>query len=420
MKITLIAAGSRGDVQPCALLGKGLQSAGYQVRLAAPQDFAAFVQELGVPFYPLRGDVQKLMASQVGRQFMGSGGANPLKSLRAIRTLIAPVMQRMLADADLACGEADALICLGVFAPLGKAIAEARRLPMLNLEPTPLLPTRAFPAASWPIQRNLGGAHNYLSGVLMLQVVWLWYRDHLNAFRRSLGLAAYSGRQFYQDLRLTPMLGAYSPTLIPHPPDWPPSLHVTGYLFADQEAGWQPPSGLTAFLERGDPPVYVGFGSMGGDDPQQLARLAFQALELSGQRGVLLTGWGGLRPGMAPASVYVLDAAPHRWLFPRMAALVHHGGAGTTAEGLRAGVPAVIVPFVFDQPFWGARLAERGLGPPPVPHKALTAPRLAQAIRAAVQDSGLRQRAQAAGARIRGEDGLGEAVKMVASYFGKP
>lgn|GEM_PF-176245 len=364
MRVTIFAAGSRGDIQPCVVLGRGLQDAGYGVRLAAPQDFASFVQSHGLDFYPLRGDVQQAMASDTGRQLMETAGANPLRSIRAMRTLLAPIVKQMVADAFAACRDADALICLGVLAAFGRAIAQTRHLPVLNVEPTPLLPSAAFPAASWPIQRNLGGLHNRLSGRAMLQTLWLWYGPFVNDFRRTLGLAGYSGATFYRDLAATPLLGAYSSTIIPYPPDWPASAHVTGYLFLDAQAAWQPSPELLAFLDAGEPWVYVGFGSMAGRNPQPVAETILAALARTGRRGLLLTGWGGLA---ATDNVFVLESAPHSWLFPRMAAVVHHGGAGTTAEGLRAGVPAVVVPFAFDQPFWGARLQALGVGPAPIP-----------------------------------------------------
>ncbi len=420
MKITIFAAGSRGDIQPCAILGRGLQQAGYHVRLAAPENFAGFIQDYGVDFYPLRGDVQQIMASDTGRRFMEKSGANPLQSIRTIRTLIAPVVMSMAKDAHAACRDVQGLICLGVFSAFGQSIAEALSIPILNVEPTPLLPTQAFPAPSWPIQKDLGRVHNVLSGRAMLQVVWLWYRPFVNEFRRHLGLAQYSAARFYRTLRSTPMLSAYSPTIIPHPPDWPGSVHIMGYLFSDSQAGWQPSPELTAFLEAGAPPVYIGFGSMSGSSPERLASLLLEALAKSGQRGILLTGWGGLRAEAAPGTVFVLDAAPHGWLFPRMAAVVHHGGAGTTAEGLRAGVPSVILPFIFDQPFWGARIKALGVGPDPIPQKNLTADRLANAIRRAVTDTGIRQRASSCGTAIRAEKGIENAVTIIQQYFGKP
>jgi len=254
----------------------------------------------------------------------------------------------------------------------------------------------------------------------MLHAIWLWYSPFVNDFRRSLGLPTYSAARFYRDLRSTPMLSAYSPEIVPHPADWPDSLHVTGYFYLDTQAGWQPSPELMAFLEAGDPPVYIGFGSMAGQEPEKLAGLILEALAKSGQRGLLLTGWGGLRTETTPDNVFVVGSAPHSWLFPRMAAVVHHGGAGTTAEGLRAGVPEVIVPFIFDQPFWGARLKALGLGPDPIPQKNLTAGRLAEAIGIAVADRGMKQRASSIGAAIRAENGIDKAVKITQGYLGEP
>ncbi|NPV78345.1 MAG: glycosyltransferase family 1 protein [Anaerolineae bacterium] len=418
MKITIFAAGSRGDIQPCIALAKGLQGAGYQVRLAAPVDFADFVQKHGVNFSPLRGDVQQIMASDRGRKFMEKSGANPIESIRAVRKMIAPVVMEMAEDAYAACLDANALICLGVFSAFGQSIAEALDIPIMHVEPTPLLPTRSFPAPSWPIQKNLGGLHNYLSGMVMLQVVWLWYLPFVNAFRRRLQLPAITASRFYRALKSLPMLSAYSPAVIPHPPDWPETVHITGYFFLDSYTDWQPSPALKAFLEAGDPPVYIGFGSMAGRNPEKLANLVLDALAKSSQRGILLTGWGGMRSDSLSDRVFILNSAPHNLLFPRVAAVVHHGGAGTTAAGLRAGVPSVVLPFVLDQPFWGARIKALGLGPAPIPQKNLTADRLASAINAAVTDYGIKKRASSIGETIRSENGVEDAVKIVQRYFG--
>jgi sterol 3beta-glucosyltransferase len=350
------------------------------------------------------------MAGDTGRAFMETGGGNPIKSIGAVRKMIRPVVGQMAKDAYEACLQADAIICLGVFSAFGKSISEKLGIPIINLEPTPLLPTRAFPAPSWPLQRDLGGFHNYLSGIVMLLVVWLWYRPFVNDFREGLGLSTFSYPNFYRALRSTPMLSAYSPSIIPHPADWPESVQVTGNFFLEETADWRPSPELEAFLETGDPPVYIGFGSMAGRRPERLAGIVLEALARSGQRGVLLTGWGGLRTELATEGVFVLDAVPHSWLFPRMSAVVHHGGAGTTAEGLRAGVPSIIVPFVLDQPFWGARIKALGLGPEPIPQKKLTADRLANAIRITVSNSAMKQRAHVYGEVIRAEEGGGGGV----------
>jgi UDP:flavonoid glycosyltransferase YjiC (YdhE family) len=214
-------------------------------------------------------------------------------------------------------------------------------------------------------------------------------------------------------------LGAYSQTAIPHPSDWSDDVHITGYWFQDAPSEWHPSIELEEFLAEGPPPVYVGFGSMGGRNPEDFAAIVLQALEKSGQRGLLLTGWGGMNVMRVPDHVFVLNAAPHNWLFPRMAAVVHHGGAGTTAEGLRAGVPTVIVPFIVDQSFWGNRVKDLGVGPKPIPAKKLTADKLASAIEKATTDSKMKERAVALGKAIRAEEGVNNAVKIVQQYLGE-
>jgi len=418
MQITIFTAGSQGDVQPCILLGCGLQNAGFQVLLAAPENFAGLIQGYGLGFHPLRGDVQQIMASQTGREFMETAGANPIRAMLAMRKMVGQVALQMVEDALAACRQADALISLAVFAPFGKSIAEIRGIPLMHVEPTPLLPSGAFPAPGWPVQQDLGRVHNRLSGFAMLQIIWQWYGPYVNDFRRRFGLPPLKGASFARILAATPLLGAYSPSVIPRAPDWPDTVHVTGYWFQDIKPEWQPPAGLEAFLDRGEPPVYVGFGSMGGRNPEHFAALVLEALAKSGQRGLLLTGWGGMNVMHVPDNVFVVKAAPHNWLFPRMAAVVHHGGAGTTAEGLRAGVPSVIVPFIVDQPFWGKRVQALGVGPEAIPAKKLTADKLAGAIRAATTDAEMKQRAAVLGQAIRAEDGVGNAVKIVQQYLG--
>lgn len=418
MRTTIFAAGSRGDIQPCLVLGEALQDAGFTVRLAAPANFAELARHFGVAFASVGGDIQALMASDTGRQFMEHGSRNPLRAISAMRTLLEPVALQMAEAALEACQDAEALIALAVFAPLAATIATLRRIPLLLVEPTPLLPTGAFPAPGWPVQRDLGPLHNRLSGVVMLQVIWQWYRPFVNSVRLRHGLPPFSGADFFHTLSATPLLGAYSPRVVPRPADWLDGSHITGYWLPRPETAWSPPPTLASFLERGAPPVYVGFGSMGGQQPERLATLVIEALARSGQRGVLLTGWGGLKAGSVPETVCVVDAAPHSWLFPRMAAVVHHGGAGTTAEGLRAGVPTVIVPFLVDQPFWGRRVAALGVGPAPLPQARLTVENLAGAISAAVGNPAMRQRAAALGVAVRAEDGVGAAIRLARHYLG--
>jgi sterol 3beta-glucosyltransferase len=211
-------------------------------------------------------------------------------------------------------------------------------------------------------------------------------------------------------MRRVPVIHGFSEHVVPRPRDWNDRLQVSGYWFIDED-DWIPPAGLQAFIEDGPPPVYIGFGSMSASDPQQVFELIRTALHISGQRAVLAGGWGGV-VGVSDR-IYALDSAPHDWLFPRMAGVVHHGGAGTTAAGVRAGVPSLLIPHLGDQPYWARRLHELGVSPPPIKRRLLTPERLAGGLTRLVADRRLRDNAARLGDLIRAEDGVRVAVEHV-------
>jgi len=396
-------------------LGKGLKQAGHVVRLVTHQDFEEFVRSHGVEFWPVEVSVQDIAQGQDMRALLEGG------NFLAILSQMGKDAQRgALAGAKgglAACRGMDLVIAGigGVF--IGIAIAEKLGLPLVQAYYIPFTPTRAYPSFLLP-QMPLwpGGALNRLSYRIAQQMMWQGFRsaDKL-ARKRVLDLppAPFLGPFNADCLQRTPILYGYSPSVIPRPPDWDENTHVTGYWFLHPADDWSPPPALLAFLQADPPPIYVGFGSMSSRNAEQTADLILQALERAKQRAVILSGWGGLRKADLPDSVFMVESVPFSWLFPRVAAVVHHGGAGTTSAGLRAGVPSVVIPFFGDQPFWGRRVAALGVGPEPIPRRKLTAERLAQAIQQAVTDPMMRQQAADLGVKIRAEDGIARAVDVI-------
>ncbi|MCX6030430.1 MAG: glycosyltransferase [Chloroflexi bacterium] len=415
MRIAMIAPGSRGDVEPYIALGEGLQKAGHVVRLVTHSNFDMLVSSHGLEFWPIAGSVQDIAQSTEMRGRLEGGN-------------FLVVMAQMAKEAErgaVAAAEGGLAACRGMDLVLagigglfvGLALAEKFGLPFLQAYYIPFTPTRAYPSFLLPkLPSWFGGSLNRLSYHLTRQIMWQGFRSADRLARQGvLGLPAapfwgpYKTDRFHH----LPMLYGYSPSVIPPPSDWDSDIHVTGYWFSDPEADWTPPPALVAFLQAGPPPVYVGFGSMSNRKPEATTDLILQALARTQQRAIILSGWSGLHAADVPDSVFMLDAIPFAWLFPRVAAVVHHGGAGTTAYGLRAGVPSVVIPFFGDQPFWGQRIAELGVGPEPIPQRKLTVERLAQAIQVAVTDPTMRQRAAVLGAKIQAEDGVARAVAVV-------
>jgi UDP:flavonoid glycosyltransferase YjiC (YdhE family) len=204
--------------------------------------------------------------------------------------------------------------------------------------------------------------------------------------------------------------------VVPKPADWGDWRHVTGYWFLDDDGSWKPPAPLLQFLKGGPPPVVISFGSTRTHDPEALAGTAIAALTSSGRRGILVTGGGGIQAETLPPTVAQVPAVPFDWLFPRSAAAVHHGGAGTTAAGLRAGVPTVVTPFFNEQRFWARRVHTLGAGPAPLRWRGLTPAKLNDAIEEAITSQSIRDRAAGVGALIRGENGPQRAVEVFEHY----
>ncbi|QDL08596.1 glycosyltransferase [Brasilonema octagenarum UFV-E1] len=414
MRIAIIALGSQGDVQPYVALGKGLKQAGHVVRVLTHENFEDLVSSHGLDFWAFQGNVQQIIETQKMRELLEKG------NFLGIMFHTAKESQRLAInwaqEGLVACQGMDMLLTGVGGLYIGISLAQKLRLPLLQAYVFPFTPTKAFPGVVFAQSiAKFGSAVNWLSHHLIRQIMWQGFRTADASARKqvlNLPVAPFFGPYNATCLHRYPILYGFSPSIIPQPSDWK-NTHVTGYWFLDSAPNWTPPSALMEFLQGGSPPVYIGFGSMGNRNPEETANLVLQTLARTRQRGIILSGWSGLHKENLPDTVYRLDSIPHSWLFPRVAAVVHHGGAGTTAAGLRAGVPTIVIPFFGDQPFWGRRVAELGVGPEPIPRKQLTVERFAQAIQKAMSDQTMRQRAANLGKKIQAEDGIASVVAVV-------
>ena len=415
MHITLATVGSRGDVQPYVALGVGLKAAGHSVNIATHSSFEPVIRKHGLDFSAVVGDPRETVESELGHKWLATG-SNMLGFVKRMAELMRPMMVRATADCLNACKGAD-LVLYSILGWLGaSSVVEKLGIPGYAAFLQPATPTRHFPSFAYPIRASLGGLHNKLTYTVGEQLFWLAFRGSINQARdevlRLPSLPILSPARRLRELRL-PVFYGYSPTVLEKPPDWDSSVHVTGYWFLDQTTDWEPPADLVKFLEAGAPPVYVGFGSMHDRSAEKLTKTVVDALSRVGLRGIVHSGWGALSHGDLPNHVFPIGSVPHEWLFPQLAAVVHHGGAGTTAAGLRAGVPSIVVPFFGDQFFWGERVAALSTGPQPIPVKRLTTERLASALEIAVLDDQVQERAGIIGEKIRAEDGVTRVVDVV-------
>ncbi|MCO6009312.1 glycosyltransferase [Actinoallomurus purpureus] len=395
--IVIMAAGSRGDIQPCVALGRGLAARGNGVRLivaAGHEPLAA-----GLDTAVLSVDPARLLETDEVREWL-LNGRDPVRFISGFKRLIRPMAEMLLEEVLSACKDAD-LLLFPTLGFIGHHLAEYLGVDEALIHFQPSHPTSAFPH---PLVPRAFGAER-LSFHLVDQIAWQLGRPILNPWRRdALGLPGLSLRGPMRGVRDVPVLACFSEAVVPRPPDWPGHVHTTGYWFLDEPA-WTPGPRLADFLASGPPPVYVGFGSMKPRDPEATFRMVRAALRGAGVRGIVALGEGQ----EADDDLFVVGDVPHSWLFPRTLAAVHHGGAGTTAAALRAGIPAVVCPFFGDQPFWGARVAAIGAGPPPLPIKRLGPGALAERITRTVRDEAMRHRAARIGRRIAAEDGVGRA-----------
>ncbi len=419
MKLTLIAIGSRGDVQPIVALGRGLLDAGYTVRMVTLESFGPMVRGQGLEFFPVEGDAQAL-TNEMMLAGMKGNGLNLLSMYRGImRTFGAITKSYQEAFAADVLRDSDAILSQLPGGFYGYDLAEYLHVPYIALSVIPQEVTGAYPLPLLPMQFSLGRWYNHLTYALGQQLAWHPFRKPINQFRQELGLPRASfwwGNMRRMAREHVPVIQGFSKHVVPTQPEWGEQVHTTGYWTLN-EPDWQPSDALLKFLETGDPPVFIGFGSMPVANPQATTALILEALKQSGKRGIVHTGWAILGATALPDTVFSLDYAPYAWLFPRMSAVIHHGGSGTTGLALRSGVPSTVIPFTADQPFWGARTHALGVGAAPIPFSRMTAKNLAQAIQIMAQSADMQRQAVRLRDAMATENGVQQAVKIIRHYL---
>ncbi|WP_242048548.1 MULTISPECIES: glycosyltransferase [Nostocaceae] len=422
LKITILTFGSRGDVQPYCALAIGLKRAGHQVTVAANENFESFVRQFDLEFAPIAGNSQELLQSKKGMRLI-AGEKVPMVSDK--------LFLQQMQSAWEACQGAEVII----YTPLtnwGYHIAEKLGVPCFFASVVPLTPTGMFPFLKFarPTKNLLKKIINYTSYFIAEFLYWQKHRKLLNEFRTEtlkLPPLPFLGSRFRRktpaNVSRIPVLYGFSSHVIPRPTDCPEWASVTGFWFIDcaDEYEDEAPNELWDFLGFKQAPLCFGFGSMTMPNPEYLTYYIVEALKKTHQGGIILSGWGQVGKIVNPKDsmrVFVIPDVPHDWLLPQVKAMGHHGGAGTTAAVLKAGIPSIVVPFVADQPMWGEMLMRLGLSPKPIPYKEVSEKTLAAAIEAVLGDEGMQLKAQELGEKIRAEDGVANAVEAFHRHLG--
>lgn len=410
-RIAMATIGTQGDVQPFVALGVRLKEAGYSVVLGTSENFQGFVESYGLEFVSLGKDMQAFISQDAANRFMASRHA--VREVAILWKQVQDLIEFATRAAWPMAKGADALI-LNMNTSFGLDFAEALRIPALFVAPQPLTATSEYPLVVFG-PRNLGRPMNRLSYGVMGLLQWIYNLPRNRMRYELMELPKRRSGRFFRatDGTPVPVLHCYSPLVSPAPADWPATSMVTGFFRLADLSNWTPSPELSAFVEAGPAPVYIGFGSM-PFGAERNTEVVAKAMELWGGRAVVARGWGGIDPKRVPGNVFaLLERAPHDKLFPMMGAVVHHGGAGTTAAGLTAGRPSLALPQTVDQPFWGARIHALGCGPVPIPQKQMTPEKLAAVLQDLSTNLGYAENAAALGEKLRAEDGTGNALAVI-------
>ena len=419
MHYCLVTYGSRGDIQPFIALALGLMANGHTVTLAAPGNFKPLADSYGVNMHPLYGDVEVLVNSPKFRECISTGS-----NITFVRSMLKEThdMRGPLFDCICeACKTADAIIvvntCIFYVAAIGEKFNKKWLIVQLN---PPMIPTKAFPMLMFDLP-DISWLNPY-SYKIINSILWQVSKKDNAEFRQRVGLAPLKG-SLYDKIQhdKVPMIHAYSPELIAKPLDWEEHFTISGFftlpkITDDKNLPIALPDGLTEWLNAGTKPLYIGFGSIPFPDEKKLAGMINDILAISAIRIVYCLGWSPLSELKPHPNLFIVRQADHGWLLPKCSAAIIHGGIGTVAAVLKAGIPAIVASIFVDQPAWGKIIEQKKLGVH-IPWRKLSADTVLKALNK-MEQSPIAETIKEVSSRVNKEDGVGAAVKMIEEYCG--
>jgi sterol 3beta-glucosyltransferase len=428
LKIGVITWGTEGDVRPFFSLAQALGERGHEVRVAYTnvegRDHGALARSCGLDARPVATDYFREHAGELAERTRACFDTRTVLTQLSmfVEHQLDPVIEP-LTDAALELAESSDLLVAHFLVHPAFAAALRHRRPIVSVALQPVVPTRFVPPIGAPA---LGTLPNRLAWRAYRLVVERMLLGRINATRARLGVAR--ARDVVESLffDVQGALVGLSPALFARPADWPAHVELPGFFGVDAGSeAWAPGPELEAFFASGPAPVYLSCGSMFHLDLARAAEAVgvfVEALALVGARGIIQAPAevsARLRSRAAPSRVAFLEQAPHAHLFPRCAAIVHHGGSGTTQAALLAGKPSIVVPHLTDQFMFGALLHGRGLGAAPLPRRRLSSRALAARLRHVLADAHMPRRAAEVGARMRAERGAARAADFITRVAGR-
>lgn len=408
MRISMLSMGSVGDVRPYILLGKELAFRGHQVTIAAFPQFREMVTGAGLAFFPLGGNAEKLIYAIMQPDTSG------LTYLPRFSKNIHQILPELISSLTDSCAGADAMVC-NYFGTVYYSVAEMYRIPCVQINFFPMDPTRDMPISSIRNQ-HLGKRLNlatYKAGYLLISML---EKHLLSDWRKEyqLDLRKISMKPDHKAGSLSvPVIYAISPSFLPRPREWNDRVYMSGFIFDESPSSFRPSEKLEEFLKSGPQPVYIGFGSMNAGNMNKMLAIILRAVRASGVRAVINLVNTGRSLASNQTVFFVNDLVPHDWLFPRVSAVIHHGGAGTLSTGLRYGKPTLVIPFAGDQPFWGNLAWQSGCGPKPVSREKLTVRKLTAGMIDLVSKEHYKTNAKALSEKLNRENGVQTAADII-------